>query len=139
MKSAILSLFSVLTLSSATAFAAPIYQTIGGVPANNLCDAGNTFKTLKPVKTCVQWQETPAVRRGEYEVPAEWTCVASRMEQQVISKDITVCTKIDTTEAGRGCLETAKSTQSSTVLVWEKNPHYKDTFDYSNYTIPACQ
>jgi hypothetical protein len=135
------SLIFVLSLVSVFAMAksSPVYQRIGNVPANELCDAGTVFKTLKPVFVCDQWQETPGVIHGEIFEPAQWTCVASHYEHQDISKEISVCLEMEISEETVACKKMGKGIQSSTVVVEEKVKHVKDNFKYDSYTIPACE
>jgi hypothetical protein len=132
-------LILILSFVAISAEARVVYQRIGGVPANELCDAGDVFKTLKPVDVCDQWQEKPAVIHGEIFEPAEWTCVASHSEHRDISKVIDVCLKFETSESFVGCTEMGKGIQSSTVVVEEKVKHTKDNYIYYDYTIKACE
>ncbi len=132
-------LIVLLSFVSVAAFAAPNYQTVGGVPANKLCDAGDVFKTLEPVTVCDTWKEIPATGSGEAVVPADWRCTASHKANRDISKEIAVCLKMQTDEAYSGCTEFGKGFQSSTVVVEEKLKHMKDNFIYYSYTIPSCK
>jgi hypothetical protein len=129
-----------VSMMAATAFAGVTYQSIGGVPANNLCDAGNVFKTLKPVVVCDKWKETQGTVHGEIVEPSTWTCVSSSYQQQVISKEKTECLKYSVSEADASCVKWGKTIQGNTVIA-EKSTGNGEIGDvqYFNYTIPACK
>lgn len=127
-------LFSIVSINAWSA----TYQSIGGVPANELCDAGSVFKTLKPVAVCDSWQGKPSFIHGEIFVPSEWTCLASHKQHLEIKKDTLVCAHIIANEADVVCDKFVAATQSSTVVVEEKAKLLKDNLIYYNYTIPPC-
>ena len=135
--------FLVITLAASSAFAAKfpvIYQSIGGVPVNNLCDAGDVFKTINPVTRCTEMVETPAVGQGEYVVPAKWTCVASETTHLEVSKETVVCARMVVNESELYCAEFTAGTQSSTVIAEENiKAIIKDNLRVIYHTIPTCQ
>ena len=128
----------VLSLIASNAMAAKIYQRIGNVPADNLCDAGAVFKTLKPVTYCEKLVEVKSRYHGEADTGSDWVCKAYVTTQLEISKETKVCLKMVANEVFQGCTKWGKGIQSSTVWVEEKNPHMKDNYLYSTYKIPAC-
>lgn len=134
-------ILTALTFVASTAFAGSVtYQTIGGVPANNLCDAGSVFKTKSPVFVCDSWVEVPGFSAGEAEVPASWKCVSGSNKDLAISKDIEVCENIKVDESTVACTAKKAGIQSSTVLVsTDVTGKSESDLKYSNYTIPACE
>lgn len=113
-----------------------VYQRVGGVSADNLCDAGTVFKTIEPVFVCDQWLEIPSRGSGEHFVPGDWKCTAPRMTQLDIQKATLVCLQTVTNESFSGCVLFGEGIQSSTVLMGDR--WMKDNIAYYDYKIPRC-
>lgn len=134
-----LTLFT-LIFATTFAFGETTYQRIGGVPANNLCDAGSVFRTLQPVSVCDEWSHKPEVSQGEAVQPAEWKCVTSRMTNLDISKAIIECAKFVTNEAETGCVAWENGIQGNKVLGQRITEYGQATnVEYFDYIIPACK
>ena len=135
-------LFSVLLMAT-FAFSATkdvTYQMIGGVPANNLCDNGNHFLTMDPVKVCVQWNHKEPVIHGEVYEPGEWTCLHYQSQYLSISKEKNVCLEMVANEAFVGCTRFGKGIQGNkTVAERVKEYGEASAVDYFDYYIPACK
>lgn len=125
---------------SSAAFAQKTYQMIGGVPANNLCDAGSVFKTVKPVTVCTEWKEIPGQNQGEIMEPSQWVCVSSQLQQLSVSKETTVCLQYVTNEFEHTCVKWGKGVQSNNTVTEEVTYHGDiSEVKYGTYTIPACK
>jgi hypothetical protein len=96
------------------------YQMIGGVPANNLCDNGEDFLTVDPVKTCVQWTHIPEKNYGEIIEPGDWRCDQYQLRHMSISKEINVCVSFVSNDE-----KVTEDGEASHV-------------EYFDYVIPAC-
>lgn len=133
---------SVLVMAT-VAFAASkeaTYQMIGGVPANNLCDNGDHFLTVDPVKVCVQWNHKEAKIHGEAYEPSEWTCLRYQTQYLSISKDKDVCLEMVHNEAFVGCTRFGKGIQGNkTVAERVKDYGEASNVEYFDYFIPACK
>jgi hypothetical protein len=128
--------FSITTWAAAPTVS---YQMIGGVPANNLCDNGEDFLTVDPVKTCVQWTHIPEKNHGEIIEPGDWRCDKYQLRHMSISKEINVCVAFVSNEQFVGCTKWEKGVQGNKVIGEKVTEHGEASHvEYFDYVIPAC-
>jgi hypothetical protein len=130
------------------------YPMIGGVAINNLCDSGNSFRTLHAVPVCQEWQNH--VESGELYRGNEWTCVSSAQKVARISKTYSYrscAEQVAQPDDGRFEYEypvIAKCTRYTRAVRHFgrtfRVPVYEDKgelglvmVDEVNYTIPSCR
>jgi len=124
------------------------WPKVSGVPVNELCDAGSSFKTTKPQKSCAVSEVVEASTTGDNYEPASYNCKSYVYSMATISKAHTAveCAKWSpTTEADIGmCLKwvEVRAIHATTYEV----PVYQDLGEAGympvgsfKYTIPACR
>lgn len=133
-----------ITFLASSAFAGTYvsYPAYDGVSVDNLCDAGNAFQTINPIKTCESWTEVPATG-GDNSTgyPSEYVCNSYTTKHTTVSKTGTDCLKYGTGDADAAtCVEYGTVQRPNTVIA-EKITDRGDTqaIEHFYFTIPACK
>lgn len=135
-------ILAITTLLATTAFAESTYYSYpkyDGMSVDNLCDAGNSFRSINPVQVCHSWTEIPAT--GDHDYPGQWVCDEYHTEHVTVSKTGLDCVKYGTGDHDAAtCIEHATVQRPNTVLA-EKITSYGeyDRVEYFYFTIPACK
>lgn len=137
---------SVVSARAGTVY--PQYPLINGISADNLCDAGSTFNTVKDVEVCTQWENH--TQSGEAYQGNDYVCVRKSKKSVSVAKTYIVSTCLDAVPANSETdypttcknLKSVEKSMASTISV----PLMQDQGEAGivqvgkvSYTIPNCQ
>ena len=128
----------------------PQYPMINGISADNLCDAGASFKTINPVEVCTKWQDQAQPQSGESYQGNDLVCVSKSTQSLSVAKTYTVSTCLDAAPSNMetnypvACQnftteEKAIENKISVPVIQDQGETGMVQVDTITYTIPACK
>lgn len=138
MKNTLVAMMMLLSSAMATAQtdgSYPSYPRFGGFAVTELCDAGSTFRTIKPVPQCTGWKLEQVI--NDQGVENEWKCLGYKIETKEVSKEY------QTSECHRGsrpdCDESIQTHGNSFKMpIYEMAEYGPVQTGSTTYTVPAC-